>query len=758
MEYREFLSTKRLVVANAGITVADGDIHPLLFPFQRDLVRWAAGKGRAAIWADTGMGKTLMQLEWARLVADRCLIVAPLSVAQQTVREGAKIDVTVTYARGQVQAAAHGITITNYEMVERFDASTFDAVVIDEASILKALTGTTRRRLTTMFANTPYRLCCTATPAPNDHVELGNHAEFLGICTEAEMRAMFFINANKERTVVLDGKAYRKKGTNKAGQEWRLKHSAEQPFFEWLSSWAMSLTKPSDLGYDDDGFILPPLEVHRHEVACSYRPDGQLFFTGLHGIADRSSMRQRTVASRLQLLAKVIQSAPDEQWVIWCGLDAEQDAVAALLGDDCVSVYGSLSLDEKERRLERWLAGEVKVIVSKSRILGFGLNLQRASRMVFFGLNDSWESWYQCIRREYRYGQTKPVHVHVIMSDLEAEVYENIMRKDAMATRLRRGLIEHVQAYEARELGMNTEPAENYVEAIEHGENWTLRLGDSCKRLAELENESVDLSVMSPPFADLFTYTDSPRDLGNSSGWDEFFEHYRFIITEKLRVTKPGRLTCVHCSDIPAMQSRDGYIGCRDFPGAIIRAYEAAGWVFTGRAFVQKNPQAQAIRVKSKALLFVQLRKDSTDSRPALIDQILLFRKPGENAVPVTPVANGELDNETWIEWAHGIWLGIRETETLRVAAGRGENDEKHICPLQLGTIERCIKLYSNPEEMVLDPFNGIGSTGYVALRNGRSYTGIELKESYYHAALANLKAAASYQANALPLFAAASE
>jgi DNA modification methylase len=236
--------------------------------------------------------------------------------------------------------------------------------------------------------------------------------------------------------------------------------------------------------------------------------------------------------------------------------------------------------------------------------------------------------------------------------------------------------------------------------------------------------------------------------LGNSRGWDEFFNHYKFIIQEVLRVTKKGRLTCVHTSDIPAIGQRDGYIGVRDFPGAVIRAYEQEGWIFTGRCYVQKNPQAQAIRTKSKALLFVQMRKDSTDSRPALVDQILLFKKVGDNEIPVSPVANGELDNECWIEWAHGIWLGIRETETLQFTRARGVDDEKHICPLQLGTIERCIKLYSNPKEMVLTPFGGIGSEAYMALKLGRKATLIELKPEYFKVAVSNMQKASDKDGN----------
>ena len=364
--------------------------------------------------------------------------------------------------------------------------------------------------------------------------------------------------------------------------------------------------------------------------------------------------------------------------------------------------------------------------------------------MMFFGLNDSWESWYQCIRREWRYGQTEAVNVYVVLSNLEAAIYQNVLRKDAMAKRLRMGMIEMLRDREKGELKMEESIRSTYAERTITGKNWTAMLGDSCKRLAEIEENSIDLSVYSPPFADLYTYTDSERDLGNSRNSDQFFEHYRFIIGEVLRVTKPGRLTCVHTSDIPAMSNRDGYIGIKDFPGQVIRAYQDLGWTFFGRAFVQKNPQSQAIRTKAKGLLFVQIRKDSSDSRPALIDQVLIFKKPGENLVPVTPVEHGELDNETWIEWAHGIWLGIQESDTLRYHDARDTDDEKHICPLQLGTIERCIKLYSNPGELVLTPFLGIGSELFMAVKLGRRGIGIELKESYFDLAVRNLEHAAA--------------
>ncbi len=751
MQYRDFLQTKALVVPPTGIRVSSDAVNETLFPFQRQLVCWALRKGRAAIFADTGLGKTLMQLEWARLIGKTTLIVAPLSVARQTVREGRKIAVDVRYVRSQADVSPEAkLWITNYEMLGNFDMSHFGAVVLDESSILKSFDGKTRRKLIAACEDIPYRLCCTATPAPNDYTELGNHAEFLGICTTQEMLATYFINANKQQTFVIEDRVYEKKGSNKGGQEWRIKHHAEERFFQWLASWAITLTKPSDLGFEDNGFILPPLNVHPQFVRVDYQPDDQLMFTGLRGITDRVKVRRQTIEDRLQLLKETVAS-DGGQWIIWVGLDEESRLVAEAF-PDAIEVKGSHTPEYKAECFEAFQDGKHRILVSKARIAGFGMNFQNACKMAFFGLSDSWEAFYQCIRREWRYGQHSPVDVYLVLSDAEAAIYQNVMRKDAMAKRLRTKLVEAVREYETAELGLIPVAEQPYHTGEERGQGWRLMLGDSCERLGELADNSIDLSVYSPPFADLFVYSDSDRDLGNSRNWEQFFEQFRFIIRENLRVTKPGRLACVHTSDIPAMASRDGYIGLRDFPGEVIRAYESEGWVFVGRAYVQKNPQAQAIRVKSKALLFVQLRKDSSDSRPALVDQVLLFKKAGENVVPVTPVANGEMDNETWIEWANGIWLGISETDTLQYHEARAASDEKHICPLQLGTIDRCIKLYSNPGEVVLSPFAGIGSEGYQAIKTGRKFIGCELKPEYWQVAVKNLRSA-EQQSRMMDLF-----
>jgi len=739
--YDSFLKSKRMIRRDRGKEFTTDDVHSKLFAFQRDITLWAVRKGMAAVFADTGLGKTFIQLEWARLLGEKTLIIAPLSVARQTVREARKIDLEIGYVRSQDAVVGDGqLWITNYEMVNAFDVSAFGAVVLDESSILKCISGKTRRKLTEACQAVPYRLCCTATPAPNDFIELGNHAEFLGVCSRAEMLAMFFVNANKEHTMFVNGKSYRRKGSNKGGQEWRLKHHAEEPFFRWLASWAMAIRKPSDLGYDDMDFRLPALRLHKHFEQAKYEPGDRLFFTRARGIREHSAIRRATLGPRLERLQEII-DGDGQQWIVWVGLDEEGRAATEAL-DGAVEVKGSDSPDYKASSFEDFQDGKFRVLVTKPTIGGFGMNFQNAHKMAFLGLSHSWEQYYQCVRREWRYLQEHPVDVHLIMSDIEADVYRNVMRKDAQARRLREGLIGKMHLYEREELGMGTSVVQDQAGCVVKGNTWKALRGDSCERLAELDNDSVDLCIYSPPFADLYTYSDSPRDLGNSRDWKEFLCHYSFVIREVLRVVKPGRLCCVHTSDIPALAQKDGYIGIKDFPGAVIAAHEAEGWVFHGRILVGKNPQAQAIRTHSKALLFVQLRKDSADSRPALVDHVLLFKKPGENAVPVTPVENGEMDNDLWVQWANGIWTDIQETDTLQYQHAREADDEKHICPLQLPTIRRCVMLYSNPGETILSPFAGIGSEGFESVKAGRGFVGIELKPEYFEVMVGNLQKA----------------
>lgn len=436
MSYAAFLERKSLQAVASGHEVGADAIHPSLFPFQRDLVRWSLRKGRAAIFADTGLGKTRMQLEWARLTGERTLILAPLAVAQQTIREASALGIDVTYARDQSEA--NGITISNYERLERFNPDAFGAVVLDESSILKAYEGVTRTALIEAFRNTPWRLACTATPAPNDVSELANHAEFLGVMSRVEMLAAFFVHDE-------DG--------------WRLKGHAREPFWRWLASWGMSIKRPSDLGYADDGFQLPPLGIHPVLIPTDYVPEGQLFAATLKGVTDRAAVRKATVQQRVDAAVSLVQAEPGEQWLLWCGLNSEADALARAC-PGAVNVQGADSPESKAEALMAFAAGDVRVLVTKPSIAGFGMNFQRCARMAFVGMGDSYEAYYQAIRRCWRFGQTRPVTAHIVLTEPEDAIYANVLRKEHEAQQMASELVRHVAAYERAEIAQASARAE----------------------------------------------------------------------------------------------------------------------------------------------------------------------------------------------------------------------------------------------------------------------------------------------------------
>lgn len=419
--YADFLASKRRAVPDLGRQVRRGDVHPLLHDWQAEVVTWAVSKGRAALFEDCGLGKTFQQLEWARLSADTSLVLAPLSVARQTVREARKIDMDVRYVRHGSEVTGPGVWITNYEMAEHFDPESFGALVADESSLLKNVDGKTRQMLTKRFASVPYRLACTATPAPNDVAELTTHAEFLGLMSRAEMLAAYFVHDE-------DG--------------WRLKGHGAEPMYRWMATWAVALRRPSDMGYSDDGYDLPPLRIIPEVVHAEVDGGEQLFATDLGGVGGRAAVRRSTLDARVQRAAEL--AADGEPWIVWCGLNQEQEALARIFGDRAVSIYGSLTPEDKEMRLVSWLEGDLPILLTKPSVCGFGLNLQRAARMVFVGLSDSWESYYQAIRRCFRFGQTRPVEAHIVVSTLEQQIVENVRRKEEEAARMTEALVRHV--------------------------------------------------------------------------------------------------------------------------------------------------------------------------------------------------------------------------------------------------------------------------------------------------------------------------
>ena len=422
--YAAFLENKRRQVQPAGRAVDPGEVNPLLHPWQRKIVEWDVRTGRCANWADTGTGKTFMQLEYARLSGDRALVIAPLAVCHQTVREAAKLGIAARYVRSDADAAGPGVWVTNYEMAFKFDPSALDTVVMDEASILKQSDGKTRTALIKHFRDVKHRLACTATPAPNDNEELTSQAEFVGAMPRVEMLAAYFVHDD-------DG--------------WRVKGHARGPMFRWMATWAVALRRPSDIGGDDTGYILPGLDIIPHLLPVDVTPDGQLFATDLGGVGGRAKIRKATLDARCVTTAELAAAEPGEPWVIWCGLNAEADTVARLV-PGAVNVHGAMSPEEKAEALLGFADRQIRVIVTKPSIASFGMNWQHCARMAFCGLGDSYEQYYQAIRRCYRYGQARRVHAHVVLSELEGRIAENVARKEKQAAEMTEELVREMRA------------------------------------------------------------------------------------------------------------------------------------------------------------------------------------------------------------------------------------------------------------------------------------------------------------------------
>jgi hypothetical protein len=429
-DYAEFLARKKSSVPAWGFDCTDADVDERLFPFQRHLVSWAVRRGRAAVFADTGLGKTRIQLAWADLMTRtggrRALILAPLAVAQQTIREASMLGLDLAYAHSQAEVAGR-LTVTNYDRLHLFDPAEFTAVVLDESSVLKDVTTKTRDALIDAFRETPYRLCCTATPAPNDLTELANHAEFLGVATRRNMLSTYFITDLQ--------------------RGWRVRGHAEDAMWRWVASWAVACRTPSDLGYDDTGYVLPALNLRPHLLPVNDAPDGSLFAVELGGVSGRAKVRRDTLAARVERAAELIAAEADRPWLLWCGLNDEADALTAGI-PGAVNVHGSLDGDRKAELLLGFADGTVPVLVTKPSVAGWGMNWQHCSRMAFVGLGDSYEAYYQCIRRCWRYGQTQSVDVHIVLSELEAQIAANVARKEATARSALDSLIAAQRAYQ----------------------------------------------------------------------------------------------------------------------------------------------------------------------------------------------------------------------------------------------------------------------------------------------------------------------
>lgn len=476
MEYDDFVKSKRRAEVATGHT--PGNLNENLFDFQHAIVSWATRRGRAAIFADTGLGKTLMQLSWADEVfshtGGKVLILAPLAVSEQTIEQGQTFGIEVKRVPHGEDIPSSGVWITNYERMDAIDFNDLHGIVLDESSILKSHDGKTRTKIIDSAQGIPYRLSCTATPSPNDFEELGNQCEFLGVMTRTEMLATYFVN-----------------DTGDIGT-WRLKGWGASKFWEWMGTWAVVLRNPSDIGFDGSRYILPEPKYFEHVVETENT--GDLFSKPAMTMTERRQAQRSSIEDRCKALADVVNADKDEPWLIWCHLNDEAELLASLI-DGSVNVQGSDSVEKKTKGMMDFTHGNIRVLISKPKICGFGMNWQHCARMAFVGMDDSFEKFYQAVRRCYRFGQTRNVHVHIFSASDEGQVLANIKRKEQQHHKLSESMIDHMKDIMNKELKGQKNIVDEYQEDTFIGDGFTVHLGDCVKWSRRMPDNSVDYSV-----------------------------------------------------------------------------------------------------------------------------------------------------------------------------------------------------------------------------------------------------------------------
>lgn len=721
-DYSQFVNGKRRAEVATGHQ--PGELNANLFDFQRAIVAWAVRRGRAAIFADTGLGKTLMQTSWAAEVAAHIdgavLVLAPLAVSEQTIEQGAQFGIEVRRVPHTGEISGPGVWITNYERMDSIDFDGLAGLVLDESSILKAHDGKTRQRIIDAAQGVPYRLSCTATPSPNDFEELGNQCEFLGVMTRTEMLATYFVNDTGDT------------GT------WRLKGWGASKFWEWMGTWSVVLRSPADLGFDGSRYELPPLEYFEHVVAADAAMEGELFVRPAQTLSERRKAQRDSIEARCAALAQVVNADQSEPWLIWCHLNDEAEILQSMIPGS-VNVQGSDKPENKAENLLGFAHGSIRVLITKPKIAGFGMNWQQCARMAFVGIDDSFEKFYQSVRRCYRFGQMRSVHVHIFTAENEGQILVNLKRKEKQHHEMSEKMVEHMKDIMDKEICGQENIVDDYREDTFQRDDFTVHLGDCVKWARRMESDSIDYSVFSPPFADLFVYSNSDHDMGNCRNDSEFVDQLRFLIGELFRIIKPGRNVSFHCMNLPTTKMRQGYIGLRDFRGDLIRAFQDAGFIYHSEVAIWKDPVVAMQRTKALGLLHKTIRENAAMSRMGLPDYVVTMRKPGDQVDRVTHELD-DLPVSLWQQYASPIWMDIDQGRTLNRMPARSENDEKHMCPLQLDVIERCIHLWSNKGDLVFSPFTGIGSEGYSAVRMGRRFVGTELKPAYFDLACMNIQ------------------
>lgn len=715
-QYIDFLESKHKNHTYSGFDIEECDLNSNMFHFQKFIVKRALKAGKYAIFADCGLGKTLMQLEWANQVSKvmnkPVLILAPLAVSGQTIKEAEKFGLHCEKLKSDV--FGFGVFITNYEQLENINCDQFAGIVLDESSILKNFEGQTKKLILDNFKDTPYKLACTATPSPNDPMELGNHSEFLDVMSRNEMLAMYFVHDGGETA------------------KWRLKGHATKLFYQFVGSWAIMLNKPQDIGFDMTGYDLPSLNLIERQITTPKRDNGSLFNDAIISATNFNQELRLTKIERLDEVSTIVNNS-NENFIIWIKQNEEGELLKKLI-PDAVEVKGSDSPEYKEKMLLGFANNEFRVLITKTKIAQFGLNYQNCRNQIFASLDFSFEGLYQAIRRSYRFGQKNQVHIYLITTDTMANVKQSIDNKQKQFEIMQEEMSKAINA----NLSGNVMAASDFDTESVKNEKYFIKRGDCVQLITEIPDESVGLSVFSPPFAELYTYSSHLEDMGNSKDYNEFLIQFGFLIKELNRIMKPGRNVAVHCMDLPIQKGKEGFIGLRDFSGMILKAFEDAGFIYHSRVTIWKDPVVEMQRTKALGLLHKQVKKDSTMSRVGIPDYVMIFRKDGDR---VDPVKNTDIPVDLWQKYASPVWMDIDYGNTLQgFRNGREENDEKHICPLQLDTIERIIHLYSNKGDSVFTPFMGIGSEVFQAVKMDRYGIGFELKESYFDLAKANLK------------------
>lgn len=709
-DYLQFLETKKKTIQETGFEIEESALNKNMFPFQKFIVKRALKQGKYAIFADCGLGKSLMQLEWASQVSKKTnkpvLILAPLAVVGQTKLEGVKFGIEMS-----------NIDVYNYEQLDNIDCTIYSGVVLDESSILKNFEGETKKLIIDTFRNTTYKLACTATPSPNDPMELGNHSEFLDVMGRNEMLSMYFVQDRGETA------------------KWRLKGHASKLFYQFIGTWAIMLNKPQDIGFIMDGYNLPSLNLIEKCIKTPKKNNGSLFNDSIISATNFNSELRITKIERLEEVVNLINQKPNENFIIWIKQNEEGEILKKLLSD-AIEVKGGDSSEWKKDKLLGFANNEFRILITKTKIASFGMNYQNCRNQIFASLDFSFEGLYQAIIRSYRFGQKHEVNIYLVTTDTMANV------KQAIDTKQKQFEIMQNEMSIAINANLNNEIMNHatYDNESESNEWFTIKRGDCVQLINEVESESVGLSVFSPPFAELYTYSSHLEDMGNSKNYNEFLTQFGFLVKELYRVMKQGRNVAVHCMDLPIQKGKEGFIGLRDFSGMILRCFEDAGFIYASRVTVWKDPVVEMQRTKALGLLHKQIKKDSTMSRVGIPDYVMIFRKDGER---INPVTNTDLPVDLWQKYASPVWMDINYGNTLQgFRNGRDDNDEKHICPLQLDTIERLIHLYSNKNDIVFTPFMGIGSEVFQAVKMGRKGLGFELKESYFDLAKKNVQSA----------------